>query len=45
MAEKIAQIKKRIDYSLHSSSKPWTPLFALAEKQTGINRVNLFYGT
>ncbi|XP_050541401.1 receptor expression-enhancing protein 5-like [Daktulosphaira vitifoliae] len=44
MSGQIENIKSAVKEALYDESKPWTNLFAWAEVQTGVNRLNLFLG-
>ncbi|KAI4467217.1 hva22-like protein [Holotrichia oblita] len=42
MAAKITEIKDILNKSLHDASKPWTFVFDIAEKKSGVGRLYLF---
>jgi hypothetical protein len=44
MTSKIDTAKAAIKNALYDESKPWYKLFNWAEAQTGVNRLNLFFG-
>lgn len=44
MNSKIDTAKAAVKDALYDESKPWYKLFNWAEAQTGINRLNLFFG-
>lgn len=41
---RIAVIKESLEKALRDESKPWTSVFANAEKKIGIDRLYIFLG-
>lgn len=44
MAQKIEEYKQCLDKCLKDETKPWTPLFDMAEEKTGVNRSYIAMG-
>lgn len=44
MAQKLGELKKQLDESLHDTSKPWTSILTNLEGKTGVDRLYIFLG-
>lgn len=44
MTSKVDTAKAAVKDALYDETKPWYKLFNWAEAQTGVNRLNLFFG-